>query len=250
MTRRPRYDTIRDGADSTFQADESARHLFATRGRGWVYVDGEKISVLGTRVDPESEVRLAKAADNRQNTRMTFLLNKPVGFVSAQAEKDYPNAASLVVPDNFTPTVKIPDVPKLGRLKGLAPAGRLDIDSHGLLVLTQDGRIAKTLIAPDSAIDKEYLVRVEGEISEAKLEKLRHGLTLDGRLLKPAKVQRRGEDNWLKFTLIEGRKRQIRRMCELVDLKVTSLRRIRIGKIKLGKLAKGKWRLMGDHESF
>lgn len=218
--------------------------------RGWVYVDGEKINVLGTRVNPESDVKLAKAADNRQNTRLTFLLNKPVGFVSAQAEKDYPTASKLITVANFTPTVKIPESPKLGRLKGLAPAGRLDIDSHGLLVLTQDGRIAKTLIAPDSSIEKEYLVRVEGSITEAKLEQLRHGLTLDGRLLKPAKVERRGEDQWLKLTLVEGRKRQIRRMCELVELNVTSLRRIRIGKIKLGKLAKGKWRLLGDHESF
>ena len=105
-------------------------------------------------------------------------------------------------------------------LKGLAPAGRLDIDSTGLLVFTQDGRIAKLLIGEDSTIEKEYHVRVEGQIDDRGLTLLNHGLSLDGVALKPAKVTRQGRDQ-LRFVLREGKKRQIRRMCELVGLKVT-----------------------------
>lgn len=134
-------------------------------------------------------------------------------------------------------------------LKGLAPAGRLDIDSTGLLVLTQDGRIAKQLIGEHSTIEKEYLVRVEGELSENGLKKLNFGLSLDGVQLKPAKVSWQNEDQ-LRFVLREGRKRQIRRMCELVGLKVIGLKRIRIGSITLGKLPLGQWRYLKPNERF
>ena len=134
-------------------------------------------------------------------------------------------------------------------LKGLAPAGRLDIDSTGLLVLTQDGRIAKLLIGEDSRIEKEYLVRVEGRLDERGLKLLNHGLSLDGQALKPAKVSWQNEDQ-LRFVLREGKKRQIRRMCELVGLKVTGLKRVRIGSVKLGDLPPGKWRYLREDERF
>jgi 23S rRNA pseudouridine2604 synthase len=134
-------------------------------------------------------------------------------------------------------------------LRNLAPAGRLDVDSTGLLVMTQDGRIARHLIGDDSTVDKEYLVRVSGRLAPDGLKLLNHGLSLDGKKLRPAKVNWQNEDQ-LRFVLREGRKRQIRRMCELVGLKVIGLKRIRIGKVKLGHLPVGQWRLLGPDEVF
>ena len=144
-------------------------------------------------------------------------------------------------------------------MRGLAPAGRLDIDSVGLLVLTQDGRIARHLIGQDSEIEKEYLVRVALDGAEAKntqarfppekLALLRHGLQLDGQALKPAKVSWQNEEQ-LRIVLREGKKRQIRRMCEQVGLKVVGLKRIRIGSVLLGQLPAGQWRYLGEHERF
>jgi 23S rRNA pseudouridine2604 synthase len=118
-----------------------------------------------------------------------------------------------------------------------------------LLVLTQDGRIAKQLVGADSNIEKEYLVRVEGRLSEANLKLLNHGLSLDSKALKPAQVAWQNKDQ-LRFILKEGKKRQIRRMCELVALKVTGLKRVRIGKVQLGDLPVGQWRYLRSNEQF
>ena len=123
------------------------------------------------------------------------------------------------------------------------------MDSTGLLVLTQDGRIAKQLIGDHSEIEKEYLVRVNGRLDDRGLALLNHGLSLDERRLRPAKVSWQNTDQ-LRFILKEGRKRQIRRMCELVGLKVTGLKRVRIGQITLGDLPPGQWRYLRDDEGF
>jgi 23S rRNA pseudouridine2604 synthase len=134
-------------------------------------------------------------------------------------------------------------------LRGLAPAGRLDIDSTGLLVLTQDGRIAKQLIGEDSEMEKEYLVRVEGQLASGGLARLNHGLSLDGQALKRADVSWQNRDQ-LRFVLREGKKRQIRRMCELVGLRVTGLKRVRIGNVRLADLPAGQWRYLRGDERF
>jgi 23S rRNA pseudouridine2604 synthase len=118
-----------------------------------------------------------------------------------------------------------------------------------MLVLTQDGRIAKLLIGENSPIEKEYLVRVEGKLSFDDLDLLRHGLILDDQVLKPAKVSWQNEDQ-LRFVLREGRKRQIRRMCELVGLRVLGLKRVRMGRISLGPLPAGQWRFLRPEERF
>ena len=215
--------------------------------RGWVFVDGKRISELGTRVSPTAQVKLDRQAEAVQGERMTVLLNKPIGYVSSQPEPGYQPAIVLVVPDNQMPGDAITF--KREHLKELAPAGRLDIDSTGLLVLTQDGRVAKQLIGEDSDVDKEYLVRVDGKLSDADLKRLNHGLSLDGKALKPAKVRWQNEDQ-LNFILREGKKRQIRRMCELVGLRVTGLKRIRIGNVKLGDLPLGQWRFLRPDEHF
>jgi 23S rRNA pseudouridine2604 synthase len=217
--------------------------------RGWVLVDGVAVSELGTRIFPHQKITLNKAAQTQQQTQVTILLNKPISYVSGQAEDGYQPAVVLVKPDAHwsgdTSGIRFSPL----HLKGLAPAGRLDIDSQGLLVLTQDGRVAKQLIGENSEIDKEYFVRVTGKLAGNGLNMLNHGLSLDGQKLKPAKVTWQNEDQ-LRFVLREGKKRQIRRMCELVGLKVTGLKRVRIGKVKLGDLPVGQWRYLRADERF
>ena len=211
--------------------------------RGWVYVDGVRISELGTRVLPTQEIVLDKRA--KSVSKVTVLLHKPVGYVSGQAEEGYKPAITLVLPAaQFSGGTFARE-----HLKGLAPAGRLDIESTGLLVLTQDGRIAKLLIGENSPVEKEDLVRVEGRLDDAGLKLLNHGLSLDGVALKPAQVTWQNSDQ-LRFILHEGKKRQIRRMCEIVGLKVTGLKRIRIGGVKLGELPLGYWRYLRADEAF
>ncbi len=217
--------------------------------RGWVYVDGERVTELGSRAYPTQKITLNKAAQTTQSSRVTILLHKPIGFVSGQAEHNYKPAVTLIVADSRFSGDHSPLRFSPMHLKGLAPAGRLDIDSTGLLVLTQDGRIAKQLIGDDTNIEKEYLVRVEGTLSEKNLALLNFGLSLDGKPLKRAQVSWLNDDQ-LRFVLREGKKRQIRRMCELVGLKVIGLKRVSIGKVKLGDLPLGKWRYLGDDERF
>ena len=262
------------GLCSRREADEWIAH-------GWVYVNGA-VAEMGVKVTPQDNVTVERAAQRQQEGRVTILLNKPMGYVSAQAEDGHTPAVSLI-----NPRTHWRDDPSGLRfspphLRGLAPAGRLDIDSVGLLVLTQDGRVARQLIGEDSTLDKEYLVRVvyEGpgqaqahhpderraplqEIDERDpvstnvqavfpregLERLRHGLSLDGQPLKPAKVEWQNPEQ-LRFVLVEGKKRQIRRMCEQVGLKVVGLKRIRMGRVLLGNLPVGQWRFLAPGEQF
>jgi len=217
---------------------------------GWVRVDGE-MAVLGQRVRPEQRIDIDPAARKEQARSVTILLHKPIGYVSGQAEDGYPPAATLITPEHRWDEEKRPFHP--GHARGLAPAGRLDIDSTGLLVLTQDGRVAKLLIGEHSLVEKEYLVRVThgfaDGVPDSALALLRHGLELDGEALKPAKVSWANEDQ-LRIVLQQGKKRQIRRMCEAVGLKVTGLKRVRIGSVVLGKLPLGQWRYLRDDERF
>jgi len=226
----------------------SRREADAFIERGCVFVDGQRVTELGTRVDPAANITLSREGQATQQRQMTILLHKPVGYVSGQPEPGFIPAVTLVQPDTQYPS---PNTPLFhpAHLKGLAPAGRLDIDSTGLLVLTQDGRVARQLIGEDSTVDKEYLVRVEGRLDARGLALLNHGLSLDDRQLKPAKVEWLNEDQ-LRFVLREGRKRQIRRMCELVGLRVVGLKRVRIGGVKLGDLPLGQWRFLREDERF
>ena len=216
--------------------------------RGWVFVDGERISELGTRIDPLAEISISKEAKQDQAKQVTVLLNKPVGFVSGQPEPGSTPAITLIKAESQVHQSGDPEF-KPWMLRSLAPAGRLDVDSTGLLVLTQDGRVAKKLIGDDSRVEKEYLVRVTGQMIPNGLQLLNHGLELDGQPLKPARVKQLNEDQ-LHFILKEGKKRQIRRMCELVGLRVTGLKRVRIGHVKLGDLPLGQWRFLRADESF
>jgi 23S rRNA pseudouridine2604 synthase len=217
--------------------------------RGWVLVDDTPVTELGTRIWPTQTITLTAAAKQQQQARATVLLHKPIGYVSGQAENNYQPAITLVTARTQQRNER--DAPRFDprHLRGLAPAGRLDIDSTGWLVLTQDGRIAKQLIGENSQVEKEYLVRVTGKLSGKGLTLLNHGLRLDGEALRPAEVAWQNSDQ-LRFVLRQGKKRQIRRMCELVGLTVTGLKRVRIGKVMLGDLPVGLWRYLRPDEQF
>lgn len=217
--------------------------------KGWVRVDGVVVDTLGVRVTRTARIEVDRAATAQQDELVTILLHKPVGYVSGQAEDGYEPAIVLIRPENRWADDPSPLQFRPQHLRGLAPAGRLDIDSTGLLVFTQDGRVAKQLIGQDSSVEKEYLVRVAGALSDDGMRRLRHGLTLDGVKLKPAQVSWQNQDQ-LRFLLREGRKRQIRRMCELVGLKVTGLKRVRSGRVPLGPLPVGQWRYLRREEGF
>ncbi|WP_341892537.1 pseudouridine synthase [Variovorax sp. YR752] len=243
--------------------------------QGWVRVNG-KPAEMGVKVTPNDRIEVDKAAKGQQANQVTILINKPIGYVSGQAEDGHEPAVTLFTPQNrwVEDNARFFFGPQ--QLRGLAPCGRLDIDSTGLLVMTQDGRIARQLIGEDSVMDKEYLVRVayhgldqpaptgqlvrlddddpvttnvQAVFPPAMLARLRHGLSLDGQALKPARVEWQNPEQ-LRFVLTEGKKRQIRRMCELVGLKVLGLKRVRIGKVMLGNLPVGQWRYLAPHEKF
>ncbi|WP_439654802.1 pseudouridine synthase [Trinickia terrae] len=226
--------------------------------KGWVLVDGERVDTLGAKVHVGQHIEIVANARAAQAKQVTILLHKPVGYVSGQAEDGYQPAITLITPANHWEGDRSDVQFSASHLRQLAPAGRLDIDSTGLLVLTQDGRVAKQLIGIHSPIEKEYLVRVaygerttdiDQHFPPELLAKLRHGLSLDDVPLRPAKVSwQNGEQ--LRFVLREGKKRQIRRMCELVGLNVVGLRRIRMGRIPLGSLPPGQWRYLLPEEEF
>ena len=221
--------------------------------KGWVRVDGQVVSELGSRVVPGQRITIDAQARHQQAQRVTVLLNKPMGYVSGQAEDGYEPAFVLVTPQNQWREDQSGTRFLREHLKSLVPAGRLDIDSVGLLVLTQDGRIAKQLIGEDTEVEKEYLVRVEipggGSLPDFSLALLNHGLELDGEPLRPARVEWVNEHQ-LRFALRQGKKRQIRRMCEAVGLKVVGLKRVRIGALMLGDLPVGQWRYLRADEAF
>jgi len=233
--------------------------------RGWVQVNGVPAQ-MGQTVLLSDRIEVANSAQVQQQERVTILLHKPVGYVSGLPEDGHQSAAVLVQPRTRWKEDRSSRRFVASHSRGLAPAGRLDIDSTGLLVLTQDGRVAKALIGEDSEVEKEYLVRVHyapqgpkgaGVVTQGvqsvfppeRLHRLRHGLVLDGRPLKPAQVDWQNPEQ-LRFVLQEGKKRQIRRMCELVGLHVVGLKRIRIGRVVLGALPVGQWRYLAAHETF
>ena len=217
---------------------------------GWLQVDGNVVCELGTQVDDNCQVVVDQQAQEYQKQLLTILLNKPIGYVSSQPEKNYKPAVSLIKRQTQYQSQELPDTRTINwPINGLAPAGRLDIDSSGLLVFTQDGRIARKLIASDSQIEKEYLVRVDKPMRAGQIKRLSHGLKLDDIILQKAIVEPL-DKKYFRMILTEGRKRQIRRMCAMVGLEVVGLKRVRIGNVRLGPLRSGKWRLLGTDENF
>ncbi len=237
----------------------SRREADAYISDGCVMVDGIVIKELGTKIRQDARITLDERALRAQKGLVSVILNKPIGYVLAHPEKGYEPSIRLLTPDNEwkgrSQTVdqslaqrQSSSVKDPSRLTGLAVAGRLDIDSQGILLFTQDGRLARKLIGENERTEKEYLVRVQGVLPKSELAKLRFGLALDGKPLRTAQVDWINEDQ-LRFVLTEGRKRQIRRMCELVGLKVLGLKRVRVGNLVLGALPEGQWRHLTPKET-
>jgi len=220
----------------------SRREADALIADGLVSVDGEVVTDAGRKLEPGQTLTLNDRATAALAEGVTIVMHKPLGYVSGQPEPDKLPAVRLVTEGNRVGPGAVP-----ADDHSLPPIGRLDEDSRGLLLLSSDGVVAKAVIGPQSDLDKEYLVRVEGDITEKKLKILRHGLMLDGRQLRPAYVSRM-ESFRLKFILREGRNRQIRRMCDMVDLEVIDLIRVRIGPLKLDNLPEGRWRMLTPEE--
>ena len=221
----------------------SRREAEGLIAQGLVRIDGERVDDAGRKIEKGQTLVLTDRAEAQLGAKLTVLLNKPVGYVSATPEGEQTPAVRLIRKPNLWGEAKT--IP--GGWNNLAPVGRLDQDSRGLLMLSEDGVIAKAVIGPDSEMEKEYLVTVTGRINREIIQQLRHGLELDGRKLKPAKVTLE-DTQILRFVLQEGRNRQIRRMCQLVELRVVDLMRVRIGSLELAGLPEGKWRPISAKE--
>lgn len=229
----------------------SRREADALISKGLVSINGKTVT-LGERASQNAKISIHNQGQKILNQKYTILLNKPMGFVSHKAEgTKYPLAVSLITADRLSRNEK-----KLSNffirslVQGLAPAGRLDIDSQGLLILTQNGVLAKTVIEEFSSIEKEYLVNISGKLNDEGFDYLKNRkIILDGKQLRSAFVEWSKPNQQLRFVLNEGRHRQIRRMCEFVGLKVNKLQRVRIGKLTLQGLKEGEWRLMSSDEN-
>jgi 23S rRNA pseudouridine2604 synthase len=202
----------------------------------WIKCNGRVLEKPEHKVEKNDFILLDFKALEDLEQQLTIILNKPPGYVSGFDDPNYKNALTLLTERNFYGSdFKNVDLTKMGVV------GRLDADSRGLLIFTQDGQFAKSIIGESSEVEKEYLVKVKGNITQEKIKRLRFGLSLDGKKLKEAKVELISDKN-LRFILTEGKNRQIRRMCGAVDLEVVDLKRIRIGHILLSKnLNEGQW---------
>lgn len=215
----------------------SRREAEALIARGLVSINGERVDDPGRKIAAGQLLLLADDAEAELSNALTVMVHKPVGVVSAHPERSQTEAAQLLTADRLWGGAAEAPGPE----RSLPPLGRLDMDSRGLLLLSEDGVAAKAVIGPESTLSKEYLVQVEGAVTGRKLGLLRYGLRLDGRQLRRAQVEVE-PDGRLRFVLTEGRNRQIRRMCELVELRVLDLFRIRVGPLALGDLPEGRWR--------
>lgn len=207
---------------------------------GMVRIDGQVVTDPGRKIIAGQILTLDE--DTELGGGFTAIIHKPIGIVSAHPDPGQIPAARLLTRQALWGYGQAPRTDA-----SLAPLGRLDMDSRGLLILSEDGVLAKAIIGPESLLDKQYRVRVLGGIDNAKIAQLRFGLELDGKPLKRARVDRLGEQTF-DITLTEGRNRQIRRMCDLVGLRVMDLYRTRIGPLALGDLPEGRWRMLTAEE--
>jgi pseudouridine synthase len=199
---------------------------------GRISVNGKIVNTLGVKIDPEVDVIKCDGKRIKIERKVYILLNKPKGYVTTLSDpQGRPTILSLLE----------------GVKERIYPVGRLDYNSEGLLFLTNDGDLANKLIHPKYKIPKTYLVKFKGKIEEEDINCLKKGIKLNGKKTLPAKVsieKRLPKNTILKITLIEGKKRQIRRMGEVIKHHVISLKRVQFGPFKLGNLKKGEYRYL------
>lgn len=203
---------------------------------GRIKVNGEIVTELGKQVEEQDEVLFDNKLVKPESDYVYYLLNKPTGYVTTvKDEKDRPTVMDLIKDSEYR----------------VFPVGRLDFNTSGLIILTNDGQLTYELTHPKHNIDKTYQVKVKGKLTQKEIAKLEQGVFIDGRKTAPAKVELIKENNTttvFNITIHEGRNRQIRKMCEAVGHKVLTLKRIAIGNIKLGNLALGEYRLLTHQE--
>jgi 23S rRNA pseudouridine2605 synthase len=206
---------------------------------GRVCVNGVPVSEMGFRADPDKDtITLDGKPVRPERDKIYIMLNKPAGYVTTMKDPQ----GRLIVRD----LLKVVQ-------ERVYPVGRLDYNTEGLLLLTNDGEWANTLAHPRHEVDKEYLVRLRGRISREQIASLSEGVDLEDGRTSPAvvKVVRESENNtWISVTIHEGRYRQVRRMCEAVNIQVVRLKRSRYAFLDLGNLKPGQYRrLTGDEIS-
>jgi 23S rRNA pseudouridine2605 synthase len=200
-----------------------------------VTVNGKRVKESGTRVDPQKDAVLLNGAPIKRKTLVYYLLNKPVGIISTTADEYNRRNVTALIPSR----------------EKIYPVGRLDKDTHGLIILTNDGDLTNRLIHPRYHVYKVYQLTIEGIPNEAQLKAFRTGVLLDDGITAPAKatiLKQEKTTTIMEVTLFEGKNRQIRRMCETVGLKLVDLQRIQFGPIRMGNLKVGQYRPLTKEE--
>lgn len=203
---------------------------------GKVKVNGKQVKTLGYKADPDKDkVAVEGNIIKIKKKKVYVALNKPIGVVTSRSdEKGRKTVLDCVPIEEY-----------------LYPIGRLDIDSSGLILLTNDGEVTNAVLHPKYEIEKTYVIKVEGFVDNSKIEKFKSGVKLEDGVTAPAKAEvlYRGRDyTKLEVVITEGKNRQLRRMFEALGHKVNSLKRIKIGKISLGDLPYGKHRRLNPEE--
>jgi len=214
----------------------SRRHAEEMIRAGRVRVNGVTVTEMGVTVSPGDLVECDGKPVMPVENPVYIMLNKPAGYVTTVSDPQGRKTVMDLV---------------AGAGERVYPVGRLDYDTEGLLILTNDGDSAYRSTHPRHRVSKTYIAEVEGEPSREALQKLRDGVMLDGRLTMPAKVEllrQKKRRAVLRITIHEGRNRQIRRMCEAVGHPVRSLKRVAIGGLRLGSLKPGEWRYLSARE--
>jgi len=205
--------------------------------QGRVAVNGVVVTELGTKADPAIDTITVDGKPlSIEEKRVYILLYKPVGYMTTMKDPE----GRPIVSDLLT-----------GVPERVYPIGRLDYNTEGLLLLTNDGALANLLMHPSHEVDKGYLVRVSGKVSESQLERLAKGVKLEDGMTAPAKVMPVSEsenNSWISITIHEGRYRQVRRMCEAVGLNVVRLKRSRYDFLEIGEMKPGQFRFLSPEE--
>jgi pseudouridine synthase len=204
---------------------------------GRVQVNGRVVRTLGTRVHPDTDRVQVDGETARAAVGMTIMLHKLAGYITSRSDPE----GRPVVMDLLPP----------GKFSGLFPVGRLDWETEGLLLLTNDGELAQRLIHPRHAVAKVYHAKVKNRPTPEGLERLRRGVVSEGERLvadEAGFLQRTRENSWIRLSLTQGRNRQVRRMCEAIGHPILKLVRVAVGPLVLGDLPRGHWRYLNPEE--
>lgn len=210
----------------------SRRHAEELILRGLIKVNGEKVTKLGTKIDPDKDRVEVNGKLVKSAKHVYILLNKPKRYMTTRRDPQRRKTIYDLLPADLRGKVW--------------PIGRLDFNTEGLLLLTNDGELTQELTHPSQEHEKEYEVVLDKELSEGKMEKLRHGMFLDGKKTAPALI--RANKRIVYLTIHEGWKRQIRRMFAALGYTVRNLKRIRVGKLKLESLETGKYKVINKND--